>query len=303
MINFTFVFLTKNREDIFESLNSCLQINSDEINVKVIIVDGNKTNLINKSIKKLKHFEDKIRIIKQKKGKFMRSCILGVKELKTDYFTFMYDDDLLHKDFQKLIKIAVEEKCFVFSNGTGNLNKNIPLNFTIKNTYHFKSDEIKDYFINYKKFKDRYFPVTPICSVLSSKIVEDWLELIQLSLKKRIFAYYLIKKNIGPDLLLYLMSILRNKKIIYVNLNIAQFTAHENSMTVVYGQSNCRIGYWLARKLILEKYNKTFEKNKIFNLKLFYKGIVYFVLQMFNKKKFKFHKSIIFLREVLSIYV
>ena len=303
MINFTFVFLTKNRKDIFESLNSCLQINSDEINAKVVIVDGNKTNLIDQSINKLKHFEDKIKIIKQKKGKFMRSCILGVQELKTNYFTFMYDDDLLHKDFQKLIKIAAKEKCFVFSNGAGNLKKNIPLDFTNTNIHHFKSEEIKDHFINYKKFKDRYFPVTPICSVFSSQILEEWLELIQLSLKKRIFAYYLMKKNIGPDLLLYLLSVLRNKKIIYVNLNIAQFTAHKNSMTVVYGQSNCRIGYWLARKLILEKYNKEFKKNKIFNLKLFYKGIVYFVLQTFNKNKFKQHKSIIFLREVFSIYV
>lgn len=303
MINFTFIFLTKNRKNIYESLKSCLVLNSVDINVKVIVIDGNKDNLINNSLQKLEQFKEKIQVIKQDKGKFMRSCIIGIKEINTEYFTFMYDDDLLHKDFQKMIKLAVKEKCFVFSNGSNSLKKDKSLEFSKKTLFHFKSNEIKDHFINYKKFKGRYFPVTPICSILSSKILNEWLELIQLSLKKKIFAYYLLKKNIGPDLLLYLISVLRNEKIIYLNQNVAQFTGHSKSMTVVYGSSNCRVGYWLARKLILEKYNKEFTNKNMFNFVLFYKGIVYFILQMLNKNKFKLHKNLVFLKEVLSIYV
>ena len=80
MVKFTILFITKNRTDIFKSLNSCLKIKKYHKNLQIIILDGNKNNYLSH---KIKYFEGKvdIKIIKQKKNGFMNACFEAIKHL------------------------------------------------------------------------------------------------------------------------------------------------------------------------------------------------------------------------------
>ena len=66
MTKFTILFITKNRNDILKSLNSCLNIKKYYQNIKIIILDGNKNDFISRRVK---NFSKKIelKIVKQKK--------------------------------------------------------------------------------------------------------------------------------------------------------------------------------------------------------------------------------------------
>ena len=57
-------------------------------------------------------------------------------------------------------------------------------------------------------------PVSPICIIFKSKFLYEWKKYILNFCKNSKFRkYFLLKKNIGPDLIIYLLQILNHKKI------------------------------------------------------------------------------------------
>ena len=77
MKKFTILFITKNRRDILNSLNSCLKIKKYYSNLHIIILDGNKNNYLNDKIKSFKKLVN-LKIVKQKKSGFMNACFQAV---------------------------------------------------------------------------------------------------------------------------------------------------------------------------------------------------------------------------------
>jgi len=59
----------------------------------------------------------------------------------------------------------------------------------------------------------------------------------------------MLKRNIGPDLMIYLLSLVRQTTgaVPVAVAVVAQFSAHPASMSIRYGSSELRIGYWLAK--------------------------------------------------------
>ena len=79
----------------------------------------------------------------------------------------------------------------------------------------------------------------------------------------------MMKKNIGPDLILYLYNLLlAEDKILLCSSIIAQLSFHNSSMSVVYGKPPLSTGYWLARIWYFEKYlnNKNIDINYLSKL-------------------------------------
>ena len=60
-MNFTIIFLTKGRTEIYKSLSSVFKITEYQINLKLIIIDGNDDNrvedIINEKFSKYKNYE------------------------------------------------------------------------------------------------------------------------------------------------------------------------------------------------------------------------------------------------------
>ena len=58
----------------------------------------------------------------------------------------------------------------------------------------------------------------------------------------------MLKRNIGPDLMIYLLSLLKQDgKVQLAVASVAQFSEHPTSMSVIYGAADLKIGYWLAK--------------------------------------------------------
>ena len=76
-----------------------------------------------------------------------------------------------------------------------------------------------------------------------------------------------------------------------------RFSSHQDSISVIYGKNNLRIGYWLARISFLENekiYNQKM-LNRIYTYLLFI-GICLLVINIFNN----FNRNNIFL-EILAL--
>lgn len=291
--SFTFILITKNRFDIIQNIKSFLNLRK-YIDVKIIIVDGNKSNRLADNITNVFKKEKNITIIKQRKGKFVRACLIGLDNLNTEFFTFAYDDDFLSPDFYKLINYAHKFKTTVIGNGIVKTKNSQIFNFEkLSEPKKIPSDKLLKMYFNSIKIKGKYLPASPACSVFKKGIIEDWKYELKKILKERIKYYYILNKNIGQDLLLYLISCNRNKYIYYFKEYTAQFTSHDNSMSVQFGSENLAVGYWLTKMHYLKKtrYNFNLISYTIIKINLMTRGIKIIINQINNSKSFSRHSS------------
>jgi hypothetical protein len=266
MLDFSVVFLTKNRLDIVNSLKSLIAIKNYGINLKIIIIDGNKDNRVDNIVSNnFSNHLNNFQIIKQKKSGFMRGCFEGIEYIKTSFFTFMYDDDILSPYYGDLLKKSLIDNKIFFSYG---IVKDVKKDFT------FTEIQKIDYSENYKlinkyftliNFFSKIMPNSPICSIFRTSILKEWKKIILKNClnNKRNF-YYLLKKNIGPDLLLYLVSLaLEKDKIIVNDSYMAKFTSHKDSMSIKYGNVNLKTGYLITKSIFINYYKSKFTQKII----------------------------------------
>jgi hypothetical protein len=282
-MEFTVIFLTKGRYKIYNSLRSIFKIADYDINLKLLIIDGNDDNRVTNLIAdKFSKYKNCTKVIKQIKEGFMNGCFQSIDFVNTKFFTFMYDDDELSPYYGSLVKKSLKENRTFYAYGKVQ-------NFFSKFT--FVEPSIK--FVDPKNILDRYFkfnisreyipPNSPICSIFRTSILREWRVILQkYSQNDEYFDFYLMKKNIGPDLLLHLVSLTReNKKILYSKNYIAKFSSHENSMSIIYGNIYLGIGYFYTRVIFLKFFKKELIKKKkyIKFKKYIYFKIVYFVIR------------------------
>ena len=101
--------------------------------------------------------------------------------------------------------------------------------------------------------------------------------------------------------MIYLHNILKSKE--YVNFftpSVVKFSSHEDSISIIYGANNLRIGYWLAKLSILESEKKLNVNNKsymytylvISGYFLFFSNLNnWFNLKNISSELFKLHKN------------
>ena len=102
MKKITFIVPTKNRTIQLEKFIKYHKKIFKNLKYKFLIVDG--SNTINHI--KVKKFckKNKISLLKQKKSGFMNSCFESINKVKTEYCTFLYDDDQLSPEIYKVFK-------------------------------------------------------------------------------------------------------------------------------------------------------------------------------------------------------
>jgi hypothetical protein len=226
--------------------------------------------------------------------------------LDTDFFTITHDDDFISPFFSQLIINAYNSNASVIGNGIirnvfdNNYDYDLPKRFK----FFERNKILKNYFCS-KKINNRYLPVNPSCSVFKKEVATEWKKYLFSILHNKFYCYYLLKKNIGQDLLIYLIAIRSQKKILYCFDYTAQFTSHQNSMSVDYGSENLGVGYWLAKKIFYKNDKELFnllEKCSII-LNMFFRGLKLCLEQMLSKKSFSKHSTEKFLKEIFDILV
>lgn len=282
-MEFTVIFLTKGRYEISNSLRSIFKIIDYDINLKLLIIDGNNDDrVVNLISDKFSKYKNSTKVIKQIKKGFMNACFQSIDFVNTKFFTFMYDDDELSPYYGSLVKKSLKQNRTFYAYGKVE---------NLLSKFIFAKPSIK--FMDPKNILDQYFkfnlsrefipPNSPICSVFRTNILKEWRFILEKSSQNdKYFDFYLMKKNIGPDLLLHLISLTNeNQKILYSRNYIAKFSSHEKSMSIIYGNIYLGIGYFYTRVIYLKYFKKNliFKKKFIKFKKYVYLKKIYFIIR------------------------
>ncbi len=300
--DFTLILITKDRSDISKCLNSIYN-NMKKIKFKLIIIDGNSGDLLLNQIQKSYFKLYDIKIYKQRKGRFMRACFESVDYVQTKFFSFIYDDDVLSDKYYEIINCSLKNDMPTFGKGSvEKINTNITFhNPIIKEC--FSLDKLQDYY-SFSGFTNKNLPNSPICSIFKTNILIQWKHFLFCNcLKNKAYFDILLRKNIGPDLLLYLISLDKENKIKSTDTIMSKFSHHNNSMSVKYGSESLIFGYLITKIIFF----KAIFKDKKYSTRLKMKN--YLIIQLiyimirnaFKKNQLNFKINSISLKEIYNL--
>src|SRR4029077_2563262 len=105
------------------------------------------------------------------------------------------------------------------------------------------------YFGRHQQLDFKHLPFSPICSITTLDLLHEWVPQVkEFGSQNPLRQHFMLKRNIGPDLMIYLFSLIKHRGDVPLAVAVtAQFSAHPTSMSVVFGNSDLAVGYWLAK--------------------------------------------------------
>ena len=296
----TFVLPTKNRVEKLKYFFYDTYPKFKNLNPQYIIVDASTDKNYLKNLKNLKKYK-KIKFLRQKSTGIQLGCIEAIPHIKTEYVTFLYDDDVMGKNVVDIYKKNIEQPN-IFSLGCGLVQPiNDKISFSKLDFFTQNKEDILScyYGDNFKKIlksnaiKSNYIlPVSPICTCFKKTFLNKWKKNLFKFTKNNNFRNFIFfKKDVGPDMLIYLMQIESSKKVInFYHPYSVKFSSHNESISIIYGNSFLRIGYWLSRICFFN--NKKYFKNQMKSNYYTYLIIIGFILILSNLNNFYYLKNI-----------
>ena len=254
---------TKNRSNFLKKQIDRCKKNFNGKLYNYIIIDASNDDFHLKNKKIVKNIKN-IKLFRQRSRGIQKGCFESLKFIKTKYVSFLYDDDELSKNITKIHKKNFNDgKTFSFGYG---IVKDLSEKVSFRKL-EYTSINAKDILLSYNglninnflKIKDLKYniilPLSPICTSYELNFLTQWKHTVLNFVKNNKFRnFFLLEKEIGPDLLIYLMLVARSKKKInFFTPFVAKFSSHEKSISVIYGSNLLRIGYWLSRVCFFEK--------------------------------------------------
>lgn len=271
----TFILPTINRKKyVIRAIKSCLNINQKNPNViaKVLVIDGQSDDgAWELMLDKFKNHKNVKLLQVDKNLGFQESAFFGLKYVKSEYCTYMYNDDIVSNFYSTFASNLIKSsQTFIMGYGKNNDVSKIYKFFDPSFVKIKTNNLILNYFgfFNYLKFTS--LPVSPVPSVSKTSNLKKWEVEVRNFVKNSKFKEELmLKKNIGPDLILYLYNLMIQKEeIVFCNTSIAQLSYHKSSMSIIYGKAPLSTGYWLARIWYFESLLKSNKINKNYISKL-----------------------------------
>ncbi len=261
MIELTFILPTLNRKEwVLRAIHSCLSTEAHHFIPHVLVIDSQSIDGTADAIQTEFSEHPRVRLLQNDPSdKFMKTCFMGVSYLKTPWATFMYDDDVL-SPFWSVLGLAAEKKLNSFVSGYG-ITHQVQFTYTFTKPKDIRwiqrESVLSAYFGQYIELNEA-LPMSPICCIVKSDHLHQWVEEVQTFCNQTsLRRYYMMKRNIGPDLMIYLLGILEsNTKIGIISDPIAQFSEHPNSMSILALGPDLDIGYWLAKVWAFEQLDR-----------------------------------------------
>jgi glycosyltransferase involved in cell wall biosynthesis len=249
----TFILPTQNRKHfVRRAIDSCLACESDAISPRVIVIDGESHDGTFDDLKNAYGGDPRVQLLQNSRGTgFMNTCFQGVDLVKSRLVTFMYDDDVLSPFFGNMIsELVMERESFIMGYGAEYAADGIyPFKPIAAYRAYTATQLLLAYFGRAVDVDFTRLPVSPICCVTHIDLLQEWVTHVnRFSSHNAIRRHFMLRLNIGPDFMIYLLSLLKQTSAIPVAVAVvAQFSVHPASMSVRYGSGELSIGYWLAR--------------------------------------------------------
>jgi glycosyltransferase involved in cell wall biosynthesis len=254
----TFILPTMNRADyVCRAVDSCLACHSEKVTPHVLVIDGMSDDGSFELLRERYGANPQVEIVRHERIGFQRTAYFGALRVRTEYATFMYDDDVITPYFCDMFDSMVAAgKDFVMGYGQSyNVEKVYPFQPIREYQLYPKFDALQGYFGCVDKVKYFNLPVSPICLIVSTEHLKRWVGFSQdFAGKAPIRQYFMIDRNIGPDIMLYLSGILKERdSVLFAQSVVGQFSEHTDSMSIGYGKLHLQIGYWLGRVWAFEE--------------------------------------------------
>jgi|GEM_PF-1934070 len=255
----TFILPTRNRREwVGRAIESCLQADQPDFRVELLVVDGNSTDGSFEELQQRYANDSRVRLVRQQGAKgFMSACFFAVPQVQTPFVTFMYDDDVLSPfwaDMPREMRRRGADFIMGFS-----------VESDIGKTAHFErvnqlrvttpSFLLRAYFGCGRELSSHSLPFNPICCLTRTERLREWMsELEQFTRGYPLREYFMMQRNAGPDLMIYLHSIVSHAgEITLFDGPVAQFSVHLESITSGLEPTDLTIGYWLAQVWLCDR--------------------------------------------------
>lgn len=249
----TFILPVRNRRAwVRRAVDSCLQNERNGLAVRLSVVDGHSSDGTWEELQAAYGKDLRVRLVRQEGGKgFMSACFQAVPQVETPWATFMYDDDVLSPHWHNLASLA-EDRHLSFAMGLGLQHRlDQVMDFpTPRDWLRMEPRELlRGYADAAKSWRPDWLPVSPICCLTRTSLLREWQEKVRLfALKTPFRNEYLLRRAAGPDLMIYLLSLLRSPgPVAVLRYPVAQFSRHSETISGHSGEEELAVGYWLAR--------------------------------------------------------
>jgi len=252
-MDLTFILPVRNRRQwVRRAADSCLQNHQPCFNVQLLILDGHSTDGTWEELVAAYGTDCRVKLLRQgTEAGFMGACFQAIPLVGTPWATFMYDDDVL-SPYWHLLARRVELSGMSFGMGLGvksPVNKLSNFRAPQKWVRIAPSDLLRGYSDAAKWWRPDWLPVSPICCLTQTEFLREWANAVLIfSAQNQFRQEYLIRRAAGPDLMVYLLSLLRSQgHVAVLRAPIAQFSEHDETISGSSGEDELALGYWLAR--------------------------------------------------------
>jgi hypothetical protein len=209
----TFIILTKDRKKLFlDFFYNFYKIFKNKLIYKFLIIDGSSFEdslFLSKKLKKYKN----LRYVRQASKGFMNGCFEAIYFVNTKYCTFIYDDDLLSPHVIQIYENLLTKKKFSMGYGLVAPKNANHESFKYLFKLEYKKEEILLGYYGINTFNVKTLPVSPVCTIFNKDFLFLWKkEILRFCINNNFRSFFLLKKNVGPDLMIYLFNILNAKK-------------------------------------------------------------------------------------------
>jgi hypothetical protein len=249
----TFILPTRNRRRfIRRAIDSCLACENERISPFVIVIDGESDDGSFSDLQETYGDDPRVQLIQNSKSAgFMNTCFQGVGLVKSKWVTFMYDDDVLSPYFQDMARELIQSSAtFIMGYGVVYPAAEVYPFKAIDTFKRYKAEELmRTYYGRNRALEFTGLPRSPICCVTTIDVLDEWMIRVNdFCSKNRLRVYFMLRRNIGPDLMIYLLSLVKHHGPVPLAVTVvAQFSDHPTSMSTQYGASDLAVGYWLAK--------------------------------------------------------
>lgn len=252
----TFMLPVLNRKGvIIRAIESCLACQSSTIVPHVLVVDGGSIDGTDTLVMQKFGDDPRVRMIRQPADRpgFQHAAWFAVDFVDTPLATYMYSDDLVSPHFVRMVEALAAAPDVSIALGYG---RQVPegdvLCFDVVDSVERVDTErvLDAYYGKVARVDGKSMPVSPVCCVVRSSVLRDWVREAQRFANERpLRRHAMIRLAGGPDLMIFLYALLcGGRQALRANGVLGQLTVTSGSITEAGNrEAQLTVGYWLGR--------------------------------------------------------
>lgn len=256
----SFVVPTLNRGAfVLRAVDSALACSSDDVEVQVVVLDSESDDGSWEAL--VAHYADDVRVelYQNRRGSGMvRSWIDGARYASGDFATFLWSDDWVFPNFATDLLPSLLRGT-VSSRGVA-LIRDVNESTPPPATRAAAADTVSRAWAIAERYDALGWrvaapPVSTACALFRADVMREWIGSVEeLTSGNELRRLLMWQRGFGPDAYVYLLALERNEATIgHVTVPVAQFSSHEDSITVATSSWISSVAHWLTLCTVLER--------------------------------------------------